>query len=311
MAALREAVGKWEMMVEQALKYDLWGQLVEASELYLQMKCESRDLLNELQGLPADHRHNLSKFTAILEQRLLNVKYHSQKGFPMPGKGAPPPVDEPGITASTMEQLTDIRGHILDNVPWPVQVSSVEVDKDHRTHALMQDEDPDRVITNNRGLLFPAPKMTTGQRILKVDIHSIGLKDAQDYLDPFLTISLRKGPHTSQLVEPEQCTPHPTHKREPSAVTFEQPVFILTSVPDIPPSANLFFEFKHFKPKKDKTSTRCWSMMSHEEYTQEGPKQLEIYAKPTDYTSRTFHKHSVKPLFLNVTVSILSQDAYC
>ena len=37
----------------------------------------------------------------------------------------------------------------------------------------------------------------------------------------------------------------------------------------------IFFEFKHFKPKKGSVSTRCWSFMESDEI-KEGPAVLEL-----------------------------------
>ena len=37
----------------------------------------------------------------------------------------------------------------------------------------------------------------------------------------------------------------------------------------------IFFEFKHFKPKKAFTSTRCWTFMEQDEI-KEGPLALEL-----------------------------------
>ena len=39
---------------------------------------------------------------------------------------------------------------------------------------------------------------------------------------------------------------------------------------------SIFFEFKHFKPKKNMISTKCWAFMEKDEI-KEGPVALELY----------------------------------
>ena len=298
--ALREAVGKWEPAIENALQYDKWGQVVESTDLYQQMKHESTELLRD-GDLNTEQRNNVSKFLAVLEQRLQNIRHHSHSGAVSGGKR--PSETDPGINHHTMEKISKIRNFLLNNEPWPIQISSIEIDKDRRSH--MEDDIDDAVVVDNRGLLFP-PRILPGQRVLKIHIQSIGLKDALDYLDPFITVSLRSGPHASQLVEPVQSTPYPKHKREAQLVVFDQAVFILKALDDIPAQANIFLEFQHYKPKKDKVSVRCWSMLSYDEFMEEGSKKLEIYAKPAEYSAKKFHKHSNKPLYMAVSIHHLS-----
>merc|ERR1711897_107377 len=60
--------------------------------------------------------------------------------------------------------------------------------------------------------------------------------------------------------------------------------------------AALFFEFKHYKPKKKKVSTRCWCFMELSELKQDEEIVLEIYHKPTDLKKKKINLHSEKPL---------------
>lgn len=65
----------------------------------------------------------------------------------------------------------------------------------------------------------------------------------------------------------------------------------------------IFFEFKHYKPKKKKVSTRCWAFMEVGELKAEGDCILELYHKPTDLKRKKLSLHSVKPLYLHVGTS--------
>ncbi len=79
----------------------------------------------------------------------------------------------------------------------------------------------------------------------------------------------------------------------------------------------VFFEFKHYKPKKTKVSTKCFCFMEKDEL-QRGSFPLEVfvvncchlnltsrYAKPTDFKRKKLHLLTDKPgFFMYVTVSL-------
>eukprot|EP01060_Flectonema_neradi_P030569 TRINITY_DN4475_c2_g1_i1.p1 TRINITY_DN4475_c2_g1~~TRINITY_DN4475_c2_g1_i1.p1 ORF type:complete len:304 (+),score=39.48 TRINITY_DN4475_c2_g1_i1:48-959(+) len=299
MAALRESVNKWEATLGKALQYDLWGQVVEAVEIYRNVLSEVISVLKQSSEteLPHGRKAALHRFQSTLQMRLANLQYHSAGGPVMQKKGSK---EGPGIPHSEMVKIKNLHDLILGSEPWPIHIDSMVIDKPAE-----DSDDDDGMATDNKGKLFPAPTLVPGRRYLKVHIKSIGLKDAMDYLDPFIAISLRSGPSSSSILEEEQFTPIPKLKRSEQSVNFEVPVFLITPIDDIPPNANLFFEFKHFKPKKSYMSVRCWSMLSRAEMDDEGPRALEIYAKPADYSAKKFHKHSNKSLYFNVVVTIL------
>ena len=64
--------------------------------------------------------------------------------------------------------------------------------------------------------------------------------------------------------------------------------------------AALFFEFKHYKPKKKKVSTRAWAFMELSELKRDEEIILEIYHKPTDLRKKKLKLHSGKPLYLHL-----------
>jgi len=71
-------------------------------------------------------------------------------------------------------------------------------------------------------------------------------------------------------------------------------------------NAALFFEFKHYKPKKKKVSVRCWSFMELSELKRDEEIVLEIYHKPTDLKKKKFKLHSEKPLYLHLYATFIS-----
>ena len=300
MAALRESVNKWETILNKALQYDQWGQLVEAVEIYRNILSDVVSLLKQSNDtdLPQTKRAALNRFQCTLQMRLANLNYHSAGGAVLQKKGTA--MEGPGIPYSEIVKIKSLHELIIGSEQWPIHIDNAQIHKPAE-----DSDDDDGMATDNKGKLFPAPKVSPGQRYLKIQIKSIGLKDAMDYLDPFIGISLRTGSQSKRVLEEEQFTPIPKQKRSDQAVNFDVPVFLLTPIDDIPANANLFFEFKHFKPKKSYMSVRCWSMLSRDEMEEEGPRALEIYAKPADFTAKKFHKHSNKSLYFNVIVSIL------
>ncbi|CAH3032931.1 unnamed protein product, partial [Porites evermanni] len=66
----------------------------------------------------------------------------------------------------------------------------------------------------------------------------------------------------------------------------------------------IFFEFKHYKPKKDIVSTRCFAFMEQDEF-KPGPACIELYQKPTDFHRKRLNLLTQKPPYLHVTLNIL------
>ncbi|XP_038840641.1 axin interactor, dorsalization-associated protein-like [Salvelinus namaycush] len=69
------------------------------------------------------------------------------------------------------------------------------------------------------------------------------------------------------------------------------------SFPNRVPGAAIFFEFKHYKPKKGFTSTKCFAFMEMDEI-KPGPIVIELYKKPTDFKRKKLQLLTKKPLYL-------------
>ena len=65
-------------------------------------------------------------------------------------------------------------------------------------------------------------------------------------------------------LEAAQVTPVAS-EREISYIVFGNEVEIHSPLEEMPGGAAIFFEFKHYKPKKGMTSTRCFSFMEMDE----------------------------------------------
>lgn len=71
----------------------------------------------------------------------------------------------------------------------------------------------------------------------------------------------------------------------------------------IPTDAAIFFEFKHYKPSRDKISTKCFSFLEHDELERPGNLPMELYQKPTDTRRRKLTLLTDKAFYLHVTIT--------
>lgn len=79
----------------------------------------------------------------------------------------------------------------------------------------------------------------------------------------------------AENIEESQDTPV-MNEREPSAITFNTTIQIQRPLEEIPGGSAIFFEFKHYKPKKAITSTKCFSFMEMDEI-KPGTTYLEMW----------------------------------
>ena len=119
-----------------------------------------------------------------------------------------------------------------------------------------------------------------GDQFLVLDIHKIGLKDAEDYQEPMITVSVGDG--DGNLMEPQLNTDI-ANKKERRHVCFNNRVYIQTPIDTlVDKECAIFFEFKHYKRKKKYVSVRCWSFMEMDEVPRNGgPLALEMYVIPS------------------------------
>lgn len=165
-----------------------------------------------------------------------------------------------------------------------------------------EDDGHTQPVTIGGTLLGPPRLVISGARLLTIHIDRVGLKDAENYLDPFITVSVcdRNG----QVLEGAQDTPLAVGI-EARHVLFGFDVHIQTPLNEMRPSTAVFLEFKHWKPSKRKVSTRCWSMLEMDEL-RNGSAVLEVYKKPTEFGKRTgsYRLLSVKPLYMQLRLTV-------
>ena len=157
--------------------------------------------------------------------------------------------------------------------------------------------------TSLRGFDFSEmPTPARGRSYFSIHIDRIGLKDAENYIDPYIVVAYAN--RRAEVVESQE-TPVAREKFE-KHVVFNTEVHLHTPIEEMREAAGaIFFSFMHYKPRKQKKSCRCWAFMEMDEL-EDGEVVLEIYHKPVDYRRRKnrINLHSRKPLFLHLDCRI-------
>ncbi|XP_045075540.1 axin interactor, dorsalization-associated protein-like [Coregonus clupeaformis] len=146
------------------------------------------------------------------------------------------------------------------------------------------------------GTLLPRLPSEPGMSLLTIKIDKIGLKDAGQCIDPYMTVSVKDVNGID--LNPVQDTPVATRK-EDTYIHFSVDIEIQRHIERLPKGVAIFFEFKHYKPKKGFTSTKCFAFMEMDEI-KPGPIVIELYKKPTDFKRKKLQLLTKKPLYLHL-----------
>uniref|UniRef100_A0A4W2I3Q3 Axin interactor, dorsalization-associated protein n=1 Tax=Bos indicus x Bos taurus TaxID=30522 RepID=A0A4W2I3Q3_BOBOX len=144
--------------------------------------------------------------------------------------------------------------------------------------------------------LLPRLPSEPGMMLLTIKIEKIGLKDAGQCIDPYITVSVKD--LNGIDLTPVQDTPVASRK-EDTYVHFNVDIELQKHVEKLTKGAAIFFEFKHYKPKKRFTSTKCFAFMEMDEI-KPGPIVIELYKKPTDFKRKKLQLLTKKPLYLHL-----------
>ncbi|WAR18933.1 AIDA-like protein [Mya arenaria] len=285
-----QVVTAWYKAFRAGTDHDLWGQPVEAIEDYKRLskqfqKCSSSDISN----FSDEQKKIVGKIAICLELRCRSLQN--------PGTCEGISLDDLKKIGATLQNLLKQKAK-----DFPVDVLAAQLNSRERNIAELPDydNDEDRQPLRERGSLLPEPVSFGGRPVLTIRIVKIGLKDAKQYIDPYMSIYV-KDSQGADLTS-HQDTPVASVK-EDSYVIFNVDVHIQKTLDSLPPGYAVFFEFKHYKPKKGSVSTRCWTVMESDEI-KEGTAVLELYKKPANYRRKNVQLFTVKPLFLHLKLSI-------
>uniref|UniRef100_A0A7S4DH32 C2 Aida-type domain-containing protein n=1 Tax=Lotharella globosa TaxID=91324 RepID=A0A7S4DH32_9EUKA len=236
----------WLRALKAAHEHDQWGQSIEATDGYtdvLKMLGNVDDL-----NLTVNEREIVAKSRAVVKERMEAITA---------GKGATTAKEVKGVVQAIEGLFTG---------------KDVEVDIKVRSGVNIYADSKQNMITDfvENALLPPPRSVKPGSQTISIVIKSIGLKDAPTYIDPFITVSVVRN---GKQIGPIQDTKK-SHVVKDKHVKFEETVHIQTPLDEFTGGHSIFFEFKHYKPKKKKVSIRCFAFMEHDEILQAQKQKL-------------------------------------
>lgn len=302
---MKQALRKeWLEKFTTAVKSDQWGQVVEAQETYhglaSAMERKASELMNngKLKSAEMDNIHRL-----VL---CLSARYQSLN---FTGTG-PGPYN---ISTKDLEALIPVFEAFFTDKPLP-DIMSFPVPKQKyqvapitpHVDGELQATGSDHYMEQKLGEFHNSHQAvnTVSGTVICFRICEVGLKDAPTYIDAFVTVSVVDEFGNILFT---QDTGSAKEKKN-MHVIFNETVYLTISLEDCQRrEVYFFFEFKHYKPKKKKVSTRCFAFMEMQELQPDTKISLEIYHKPTSFLRKNLKLHSVKPLYLHVLPSFISK----
>lgn len=303
MSDVSKTIQKWHASFRKGTDFDSWGQIVEAIDEY---QILARQLQKEVQSANSteftdDQKKTLGKLANCLEMRSAALQNaQSKEDFKLEDLKKLGPIIR-NILTFNKEFPFDVQPVPLRKILAPGEEEHLDEEdddddeEDAATGAGSPDAFPSRV-SAVQGTLLPRLPSEPGMTLLTIKIEKIGLKDAGQCIDPYIIVSVKDVNGID--LNPVQDTPVATRK-EDTYIHFSTDVEIQRHVEKLPKGAAIFFEFKHYKPKKRFTSTKCFAFMEMDEI-KPGPIVIELYKKPTDYKRKKLQLLSKKPLYLHI-----------
>ncbi|XP_062407462.1 axin interactor, dorsalization-associated protein [Sardina pilchardus] len=296
MSDVTKIIQKWHASFKKGTDFDSWGQLVEAVDEYHIL---ARQLQKEVQSTNShdfseDQKKTLGKLATCLEMRCASLQNsQSEEEFKLEDLKKLEPIIK-NVLTHNKDFPFDVQPVPLRKILAPGEEENLEVEEeeDNAAGAGSPESFPSRV----PGTLLPRLPSEPGMTLLTLKIEKIGLKDAGQCIDPYMIVSVKD--LNGVDVNPVQDTPVASRK-EDTYIHFNIDVEIQKHVEKLPKGAAIFFEFKHYKPKKRFTSTKCFAFMEMDEI-KPGPIVIELYKKPTDFKRKKLHLLTKKPLYLHL-----------
>lgn len=280
---------QWQAQFASAIRADSWGQVVEAQEEYQKMAAD----IAAKQGLPMI----TSKEKDVMHRIVLCLSARAQALNTLAET----------ISTTDMKMLEPIfevlfTGREPDIFPIDAhKLAGAKTVKPSTDGEIIEAGEEFTKATSDWHQTQAALRSVSGT-VVSLRIEKIGLKDAQEYIDPLMTVMVAD---TKTNLLDTHDTPIAKERRA-THVIFNHQVYLNISLEDMQrQSAALFFEFKHYKPKKKKISTRCWAFMELNELKMDDEIVLEIYHKPVDLRKKKLKLHSEKPLYLHLFATFI------
>ncbi|KAM9297760.1 axin interactor, dorsalization-associated protein isoform 3-T3 [Morus bassanus] len=195
--AARSLLQRWGASFRKGTDFDSWGQLVEAIDEYqilarhLQKEAQSQHNNSEF---TEDQKKTIAKIATCLELRSAALQStQSQDEFKLEDLKKLEPILK-NILTYNKEFPFDVQPVPLRKILAPGEEEHLEFEEDDEeggAGAGSPDSFPARVPGANEGTLLPRLPSEPGMTLLTINIEKIGLKDAGQCIDPYITVSVK------------------------------------------------------------------------------------------------------------------------
>uniref|UniRef100_A0A7M4E372 Axin interactor, dorsalization associated n=1 Tax=Crocodylus porosus TaxID=8502 RepID=A0A7M4E372_CROPO len=195
--AARSLLQRWGASFRRGTDFDSWGQLVEAIDEYqilarhLQKEAQSQHNNSEF---TEDQKKTIAKIATCLELRSAALQStQSQEEFKLEDLKKLEPILK-NILTYNKEFPFDVQPVPLRKILAPGEEENLEFEEDDDeggAGAGSPDSFPARVPGATEGTLLPRLPSEPGMTLLTIKIEKIGLKDAGQCIDPYITVSVK------------------------------------------------------------------------------------------------------------------------
>ena len=290
--ARKEASQTLLKVFKTAVEWDSWGQIEEAHKAYKDLCQRIMNIQNEANlDVRPEEVEALKDLLACFKVRILEIKNDKNHGLGLSG-------------IQGLEAFVNTLLVATDPGPFPIDISAISKDLVSSSELSTFTDRLSRHGSFDTTSMKHTSLSRKGDILISLHTSKLGFKDVSIFADPTLTISIVDS-NGVIIEQPDEIKA--TEISEPFHVVFNREVVFNTPMRLIENNFGFFFEFKHFKAKKKKVSTKAWCFLEQDEIQGESGKEicLEIYKKPTDFTRKTFNLLSVKPLYLHIRVDMI------
>lgn len=288
----------WNQRFKQATDFDSWGQLVEAADEYSRLSRVMKSSLQQTGKFSPKQSKVIKKITTCLEARAKSLQTMKSP---------------PDIELADVIQLSNVLRNLLKNehaeIPeeldqhvHDLRISSVEntPTPEPAEQPVLEDQSVTQLSSSTYNSLLPRLTAGVGETLVTLRIEKIGLKNAANHIDPYISISCK------DISGVDVCTPQKTPvctQRDDTFIYFGIDVELQIPIEKLPRNSAVFFEIMHYKPQKRMTSLKCFAFMEQDEL-KPGPCVIELYKKPINYRRKKITLLTQKPLYLHLNLTL-------
>ncbi|KAG1667414.1 hypothetical protein FOA52_004831 [Chlamydomonas sp. UWO 241] len=318
---MEDTRARWDRAFLEAVDFDTWGQVEEATEGYQRLQvAASAEYVENILMLDMHRRDGIGKLAAVLKLRIQELQAGRDKSaVGLKSMKLLKPFMKDIIVSDTNFPLRNIDTEAILEID-PIEDTLVHQDEGFGNEDDGYDEPgsapgggnaaPGAGPKAGAGTLRGRPgNVKSGDQLLSIFIEKWGFKEGADkFRDPQVVVSVRS--KEGEPVEAVQETPvaKGKDKANHNYVFFDNWVHIQTSLNKLGSKCAIFFEFRHYKADKKKRSTKAYCMLEMDEI-RSGVVQLEVYKKPAIYTrNKEPALLSVKPFYVHLELQIDTVD---